>query len=50
LLISGPYSLCAVVQRPDGVVDVYAVAEGVAPAWVPLRYRRSDSRLQEVHD
>ena len=37
-------------QCPDGVVNVHAVAEGVAPSWVPFGNRRGYCRLQKIHD
>jgi hypothetical protein len=44
----GPYSLCAVVQCPDGVVEVHAVTERVTKGRA-LRNGRGDCRLEEVH-
>jgi hypothetical protein len=44
----GPYSLCAVVQSPDGLVDIHTVAETV-PECGPFGDGRGDGRLEEVH-
>jgi hypothetical protein len=44
----GPYSLCAVVQCPDGVVQVYPISKCVPKCWT-LRDRGCDRRLEEVH-
>lgn len=47
LLSPQSYPLCAIVQRPDGLVDIHALAEGVAKGR-SLGYRRH-CRLEEVH-
>jgi hypothetical protein len=44
----GPYSLCAVIQSPYGLVDVHTVAETV-PKCGPFGYGRRYSRLEEIH-
>jgi hypothetical protein len=44
----GPYALCAVVKRPDGVVNVHAVAKTVSEHG-PFGDGRRNSRLEEVH-
>lgn len=44
----GPYSLCAVMQCPDGVVEVDAISERVTKRG-PLGDGRCDRRLEEVH-
>lgn len=48
LQIPGPYSLCAVVQSPDGVVQVDTIAKRVAKCRA-LGYGRGDGRLEKVH-
>jgi hypothetical protein len=44
----GPYSLCAVVQCPDRVVEVYAISERVTKSW-PFGDRRRYRRFEKVH-
>lgn len=42
------YSLGAIVESPDGLVDVNSVAKAVGERW-PLSYGRGDCRLEEIH-